>query len=106
MDAGAEIGRQGSLQVVGLGLLQHAQRPHQVAQQLGLQPVQLVPKLLVDLKNTKNPQKKHHEAPTAPQTPLFAARRFWDRSAAALCFFPCNASKIKLIRGVVALNEL
>lgn len=73
MDAGAEIGRQGSLQVVGLGLLQHAQRPHQVAQQLGLQPVQLVPKLLVDLKNTKNPQKKH---PEELQTPLFAARGF------------------------------
>lgn len=52
-DLSVEVRCQHSLQVGSLGLLQHAERPHQVRQQVRLQAVQLALEQLVDLQRRR-----------------------------------------------------
>lgn len=53
LDLSVEVRCQHSLQVGSLGLLQHAERPHQVRQQVRLQAVQLALEQLMDLQSEK-----------------------------------------------------
>lgn len=92
-------------------MLQHAQRPHQVGEQLGLQAAQLAPQLLVHLPRHKTRSSAPRRAPASPllrrSSPGwlppggFGTAPRQPRGAEGLGFSSCNASKIQLIRGVV-----